>query len=227
MGQAFNQTDGSPRVNPSSQQYSFNAGTNSLPAVVGEQASGLNHFLVVWQRDYSSTDQDILAQLVSDDGTPQIPEFVIENDTQPEKSPAVALIPDQDRWLVTRERLDLTTALDAISSRASREGQRDDAVQHGGGSEPDEGVHWAIYDCRGPSVKWQPRSRCTTARSVRYLVAWRPSHGLLFGPSASSPFFPPRLQCVAFVFGSFTRCYRSLLDLRRKSDRHRWAQQIM
>jgi hypothetical protein len=116
IGQAFNQSDGTPRrvVNPVSEQYSFNAGPNYLPAVAGETASGLNHFLIVWQRNWSSTDHDILAQLVTDDGTavpqPGQGEFVIENDTQPEDSPAVALIPDQDRWLVTYTRKDTSGA---------------------------------------------------------------------------------------------------------------------
>jgi hypothetical protein len=119
IGQAFNQNDGSPRItNPVSQQYSLNGGIgNTLPAVATEEASGLHEFLIVWERDYSATDEDILAQLVSDDGTPinQFP-FVIENDDQPEKSPAVALIPDQDRWLVTYTRTD-TNGVTSLMAR--------------------------------------------------------------------------------------------------------------
>jgi hypothetical protein len=118
IGEAFNQTDGSPRItDPTSNQYSLVGSPGTLPAVAGETASGLNHFLIVWQRNWSSTDQDILAQFASDDGTP-VPggNFVIENDDQPEDSPAVALIPDLDQWLVTYTRKD-TNGVTSLMAR--------------------------------------------------------------------------------------------------------------
>jgi hypothetical protein len=112
VGQAFNQNNGMPRGGPA-QTYTSNSGLgNSLPAVASEPA--FPRYLIVWQRQYSSTDFDILAEIVSDDGTPVPPpvpligspnEFAIENDTLPENSPAVTLVPDSGfEWLVTYTR---------------------------------------------------------------------------------------------------------------------------
>jgi hypothetical protein len=46
-------------------------------------------------------------------------------------------------------------------------------------------------------------------------------------PRSSSDRASPRKRSTAFFFSSFTHRYRSLLDLRCKSDRHPWAEGLV
>ena len=70
---------------------------------------------------------------------------------------------------------------------------------------------------------WSSNSRIRIRRQCR--AESRPP--AFFAASArrsSSASARPRKRSIAFFFGSFTHRYRSLLDLRRKSDRHARAE---
>ena len=79
---------------------SLSTDTARVQPDVAFNAGGAQQYLVTWAQEYSSTDYDIHAQLVRQDGVPVGGDIPISADLNYEQNPAVAANPTNVEWLV-------------------------------------------------------------------------------------------------------------------------------